>query len=165
MERGHRWPRMGSHPVVLNNCVGPQCALDWPQRQEPIRVAWCARRGGCRQGKSTVGMGGKSVPNCPIAANLPEAEHCWQQDEELTFPFPAKLNSADFSKGRHWFYRLRAGAQVAEGAQPAVHHQPWILASTVFPGLQRDLLLASSWQCSALRYQHSYSDFFCMLFV
>lgn len=45
MERGHRWPRMGSHPVVLNNCVGPQCALDWPQRQEPIRVAWwCQER-------------------------------------------------------------------------------------------------------------------------
>ena len=96
--------------------------------KNPSELLYGARRGGCRQGKSTLGMGGKSVQNCgpaaPIATNLPEVEHCWQQDKELPFLFPAKLNSADFSEGRHRFYRLRAEAQLAEGTQPAVHHQP-----------------------------------------
>lgn len=119
---------MGSHPVVLSNCMSLPCALGWAQRQEPIRAAlWYQERrqqAGQKHCWDGWEVSAKLWPNCPIAANLPEEKHCWQQDEELTFPFPAKMNSADFSKRSHRFYRLRAEAQVAEEARPAVHHQP-----------------------------------------
>lgn len=72
-----------------------------------------------------VGSQCKTMAKLPHSSQPSEAGHCWQQDEELTFSFPAKMNSADFSKGRYQFYRLRAEAQVAEGAWLAVHHQPW----------------------------------------
>lgn len=98
---------------------------------------------------------------CKTVAKLPHSSQpswggaFWQQDEELTFPFCVKMNSADFSKWSHRFYRLRTEAQVDEGAQPAVHHQ----------ACRETFCLLSSWQCPALRYQHSYSGFFGMLFV
>lgn len=124
-----------------------------PRRQEPSRAAsWCKERRlqvwgkHCHDGWED---SAKLRPNCPVAANLLEAEHRWQRAEEQPLALPAELNSAEFSQGsqchcthlieRELRHRLLKGLGQLRTTSP---EQAQLLASTVFTGLQRGPLPA-----------------------
>lgn len=135
---------MGSHPVVLYDFMRLQDALGQTKRRLPRAQQICL-----------------VVQEKEAAINLLKAEHCKQCAKKLPLQLPSELNSNEFSQRSqllHSFYRLRAEAQVAV-LKPSFQPALYLL------GCRETLCLPSIWLCSALRYQHCYSDFFvCFLY-
>lgn len=69
-----------------------------PWRQEPSRAApWHRARRPKAGGKHPWegwDVSASHQPNCPVAASLLEAEHCWHCAENLPLPLPADWGSA-----------------------------------------------------------------------
>lgn len=126
LERGSRWPRMGSHSVVLNNCMSLQYALGWPQKQahQSCFMVPGQEAGRAKSLLGWVGSRCKTVSELPHSSQLSWGRALLAAGWGADLSLPCQDEFSWLFQRKSPIYRLRAEAQVAEGALPAVHHQP-----------------------------------------